>query len=81
MCLPKAGSVLSRKGNRPPPGERSIQPILLETVGLDVEGQDLLTQLGIKMKEAWVDIVEEIAKEGDAASSLAKGSPMRYRRS
>jgi hypothetical protein len=33
------------------------------------------------MKEAGVDNVEEIAKEGDVASSLAKGSPMRYRRS
>jgi len=53
----------------------------LETVRLDVEGQDLLTQLGIKLKEAWVDSVEEIAKEGDVAASLAKGSPMRYRQS
>jgi hypothetical protein len=53
----------------------------LETVGLDVEGQDFLTQFGIKLKEAWVDNVEEIAKEDDVASSLAKGSPMRYRRS
>ena len=52
----------------------------METVGLDVEGQDPLTQLGLKMKGAWVDIVEEIAKEGDVASSLAKVSP-RYRRS
>jgi hypothetical protein len=28
--------------------------------------QDLLTQLGIKMKETWVDIVEAIAKAVDA---------------
>lgn len=63
------------------PLAKGLEPILLETVGLDVEGQDFLTQFGIKLKEAWVDNVEEIAKEDDVASSLAKGSPMRYRRS
>jgi hypothetical protein len=41
--------------------------------------QDLLTQLGIKMKELWVDIVEEIAKAVSRSSS-AKGSLMRYRK-
>ena len=30
--------------------------------------QDLLTQLGIRMKEIWVDIVEEIAKAVDSGS-------------
>ncbi|GIQ73186.1 hypothetical protein [Bradyrhizobium sp. RD5-C2] len=34
--------------------------------------QDLLTQLGIKMKETWVDIVEEIAKAVDAVFKLAE---------
>jgi hypothetical protein len=33
--------------------------------------QDLLTQLGIKMKEAWVDIVEAIAKAVDLVFTLA----------
>ncbi|ODM77798.1 hypothetical protein [Bradyrhizobium elkanii] len=32
--------------------------------------QDVLTQLGIKMKETWVDIVEEIAKAVDAVFQL-----------
>ena len=35
--------------------------------------QDLLTQLGIKMKELWVDIVEEIAKAVDFAFKLGEG--------
>src|SRR5215831_16936022 len=34
--------------------------------------QDLLTQLGIRMKEVWVDIVEEIAKAVDFAFRLAQ---------
>jgi hypothetical protein len=34
--------------------------------------QDLLTQLGIRMKEVWVDIVEEIAKAVDFVFRLAE---------
>lgn len=34
--------------------------------------QDLLTQLGIKMKETWVDIVEAIAKAVDAVFRLGE---------
>jgi hypothetical protein len=43
--------------------------------------QDLLTQLGIKMKEAWVDIVEAMAKKRSTwCSSSQPGSVMRWRR-
>jgi hypothetical protein len=34
--------------------------------------QDLLTQLGIRMKEVWVDIVEEIVKAVDFVFRLAE---------
>nr|WP_143846002.1 hypothetical protein [Bradyrhizobium cosmicum]QDP27012.1 hypothetical protein FNV92_34880 [Bradyrhizobium cosmicum] len=34
--------------------------------------QDLLTQLGIKMKEIWVDIVEAIAKAADAVFKVGE---------